>query len=303
MSEIIGVLAAVAASSFGGLSVGVTRLVVGAADPLTLGAFRFGIGCLLLLPMACASRGQWPSRRDLPPVAALGLLYFSLFPVLFNASLLYTTAARGALALSTLPLLTMLAAALLRVEQLTIQKTAGVLVAMLGVSIALATGLKNAPEGAWRGDLSMAAAALCMALYSVWSRPLVKRYGTVIYTALAMTFGATALTALAWQTGGFHSVRNFGTIQWSGVAFLGIFGGAITFFLWSYALERTTPTRVAISVTVNPIAAGLFGAIVLGEPITLPLLAGLLLVGGGIALATSKMPDARLRYPLTMKRR
>ena len=53
--------------------------------------------------------------------------------------------ARGALALSTLPLLTMLAAALLRVEALTLRKTTGVVIATLGVATALLTGLATAP--------------------------------------------------------------------------------------------------------------------------------------------------------------
>src|SRR5262245_66521990 len=103
MFEIAGTLSAVASSALGGLSIGMTRLVVGATDPTTLGAFRFGIGSLILLPFTWTRRQRWPERAGLAQVAALGVLYFALFPVLFNASLLYTTAARGALALSTLP--------------------------------------------------------------------------------------------------------------------------------------------------------------------------------------------------------
>jgi drug/metabolite transporter (DMT)-like permease len=69
------------------------------------------------------------------------------------------------------------------------------------------------------------------------------------------------------------------------VAFLGVFGGALTFLLWSFALERTTPTRVAISVTVNPIVSAAFGAYALDEPITTNLIIGLLLVAAGIRVA------------------
>ena len=98
----------------------------------------------------------------------------------------------------------------------------------------------------------MIAAALCMAFYSVWSRALAKQYGAIAYAALAMTLGALVLVVLAWMRGGFAATESFGPIQWSDVGFLGIFGGALTFLLWSHALERTTPTRVAISATVNP---------------------------------------------------
>src|SRR5262249_7169844 len=155
-------LAAIASSALGGTAVGATRYVVGACDPLTVGAFRFGIGFALLLPIVLL-QGKWPARADWAAVAGLGLLFFRLFPVLFNAALIFTTAARGALALSTLPLLTMLAGAALGVEALTARKSFGVLIAMVGVALALLTGLAAAPAGAWRGDLLMVAAAFCMA--------------------------------------------------------------------------------------------------------------------------------------------
>ena len=82
-----------------------------AIDPLAIGSFRFGIGFVLLLPVALLQGGRWPARRDWPAVAGLGMLFFAVFPLLFNASLIFTTAARGALALSTLPLLTMVVGA------------------------------------------------------------------------------------------------------------------------------------------------------------------------------------------------
>jgi drug/metabolite transporter (DMT)-like permease len=62
-----------------------------------------------------------------------------------------------------------------------------------------------------------------------------------------------------WSLGGFASVGGFGESQWLAIAWLGIVGGALTFLLWSFALSRTTPIRVAISVTVNPIVAGIVG--------------------------------------------
>lgn len=111
----------------------------------------FGIGVVLLLPATLLARERLPTARNLPTVALLGLLFFGLFPVLFNAALARTTAARGALALSTLPLLTMLAAAALGAERMTARKAAGVLVATAGVGLALLPGLGAAPREALAG--------------------------------------------------------------------------------------------------------------------------------------------------------
>ena len=50
----VGVLAATASSALGGIAGGTTRFVIGATDAVTLGVFRFGIGVLILLPVALA---------------------------------------------------------------------------------------------------------------------------------------------------------------------------------------------------------------------------------------------------------
>ena len=287
MNEVWGVLAAVLSSGLGGTSVAATRYLVNAIDPFAIGSFRFGIGFLLLLPAALLQGGRWPLRSDWPGLAGLGVLYFALFPILFNASLIFTTAARGALALSTLPLLTMVVGALLGSEALTMRKSIGVVIATLGVALALLSGLATAPPGAWRGDLLMVAAALCMALYSIWSKPFIARSGPISFTTVAMGVGALCLVLISYWRGSFAPVAAFEAPQWLAAVYLGAFGSALTFYLWAFALERTTPTRVAISVTVNPITASLVGTTLLDEPLHWNLVAGILTVFAGIWIATT----------------
>lgn len=296
MTEAWGVLAAVLSSALGGTAIGATRYLAGTLDPITIGAIRFAGGFLALLPLALWRRERWPGRADLPAVAALGAMYFGLFPVLFNASVIYTTAARAALALSTLPLLTMAAGALLRVEPITLRKTAGVLIATAGVALALATGGSAAPPGAWRGDLLMVAAALCMALYSVWSRPFIARSGPIPFAASGMGVGAVCLTILSTLRGGLAQVAGLDALQAAAGAYLAIVCGAGIFYLWAAALGRASPTLVAVSIAVNPITASLFGVLLLGEGVGFNLLAGLAAVLLGISVA-SGLGARRRRAP------
>ncbi|HEY2248956.1 MAG TPA: DMT family transporter [Bradyrhizobium sp.] len=289
MSEFWGVTAAILWSALGGTSIVATRYVVGATDPLTLGAFRCGIGFAFMVVIALLQGGSWPRRQDWLAVAGLGLLFFGLFPLLFNASLMYTTAARGALALATAPLQTLVVSAMFGVEALTSRKLAGVLVAMIGVAIALLSRLSGAsgPEGAWSGDLLMIAAALCLAFSAVWSKPFIRRSGILQFTSIMMGSGSLFLIAISWARGGFAAVYQFDMGQWFAVLYLGIIGSALTWYLWAFALQRTTPTRVAISVTVNPIVASLMGVMLLNEPLRWNLVVGLLAVCVGIAIAVT----------------
>jgi drug/metabolite transporter (DMT)-like permease len=295
MHEHLGVLAAVLSSALGGIAGGTTRFVIGATDPVTLGVFRFGTGFLILLPIALASGRRWPKGRDWIAAALLGILFFFAFSVLFNLAYSLTTAARGALALSTMPVMTMLVAAAFGAEQLSPRKSAGVVIAMGGVALALASGLGNAPPGAWRGELVMLIATLCMSLYNVWSRPFMARADPLTFLTAGMGAAAACLLVWAILIGGFSVVRDFGAPQWLAVAYLGVLGSAVIFFLWVYALSHTTPTKAAVSITVNPIFAALVGALVIGEPVGIDLIIGLVAVFAGIWIAATDRPRASLQ--------
>jgi drug/metabolite transporter (DMT)-like permease len=284
----LGVILAIISSCLGGTAAAVTRYLVGGADPLTLAILRWGIGFLCVLPIALALRVRWPARRDLPAVAALGLCFFGLFFILYNIAVGYTTAARASLALSTLPLQTMLVGALLGVEPLTTRKSAGVVIAIGGVFAALASGLAAAPQGAWRGELIMTGAVLCMAFYNVWSRPFIQRSSALGFLAVGMGSGAAALVLAGVVSGRVAVLSGFGVPQWIAGIYLGVAGGALAFILWVMALQRATPTRVASTMTVNPLAAALLAAWLVDEPIPLNLVFGLVAVFAGIWIATTE---------------
>ena len=289
MGEWIGVTIALASSCLGGTAAAITRYLVGNADPITLAILRWGIGFACLLPTALLLGVRWPPRRDWPAVALLGMCFFGLFFVLYNIAIGFTTAARASLALATLPLHTMVMAALLGIEPLTLRKSAGVCIAVLGVVAALAYGLAAAPSGAWRGELIMTGAVLCMAFYNVWSRPFIQRSSALGFLTVGMGAGAAALIVVGSLTGSVTVLRGFGSPQWIAGIYLGVGGGALAFILWVMALERATPTRVANTMTVNPIAAGLLATQLVGEPITPNLVFGLGTVFAGIWIATTEI--------------
>ena len=87
-----------------------------------------------------------------------------------------------------------------------------------------------------------------MAFYSIWSKPFIARSGPISFTTMAMGVGAACLILISCWRGSFAPVADFGLPQWLAAIYLGAFGSALTFYLWAFALARTTPTRVAISV-------------------------------------------------------
>jgi len=80
--------------------------------------------------------------------------------------------------------------------------------------------------------------------------------------------------------------------------YLGAIASSLSFFLWVSALERTTPTRVASTLTLNPITASLLAAFILAEPVGLNLLVGIAAVLAGIWIASTE-PRGQVPDPLT----
>lgn len=135
-----------------------------------------------------------------------------------------------------------------------------------------------------------------MAFYNVWSRPFMLRSSPLGYLTVGMGAGAAALVLFGALTGRVGVVSTFNAAQWVAGIYLGVAGGALAFILWVLALARTTPTRVANTMTVNPIAASLVATRLVDEPITPNLIVGLIAVFAGIWIATTTRFQEKPRH-------
>ena len=117
-----------------------------------------------------------------------------------------------------------------------------------------------------------------------------QRSSALGFLTVGMGAGAVVLVLAGLVKGSFAALDHFTTAQWIAGIYLGAGGGAFAFILW--VMARATPTRVANTMTVNPIAATLLAALLIGGPITANLLVGLLAVFAGIWIATSEAKPA-----------
>ncbi len=292
----LAVLAAAFSAMIGGSAVVATRLAVPESNALTVTFLRFLGASLVMLAFTLPRRNIRIDWRDLPAVAGLGLLQFALFAWFFSASLQYIPAARGALVLSTQPLLTLALAVLLKRERFTLAKAAGGVVALLGVAFALGDRVSVPGSDTLRGDLLMFGAAVTGSIYNVTSGLYLRKYPALVLCSVMLPIGALALLSAIVAGGDWSGFSSFSWQGWVAVAYLMTIGGAVTFFLWIWALEHTTPSRVAITVTMNPVAAVILGAFILSEPVTWRLLAGLAAIIAGITLANWNALMSGLRH-------
>ena len=279
-----------AASASTGIFVGstmvATRFVIDQTDPASLALLRYVIGVICLAaPVAIAARVRF-ARRDLVPIAVLGIGQFAILIALLNFGLARIPAALGALIFATFPLLTMLLATALGRETLNRFKAGGVLLTVIGVGVALGErlALPAVDSGTWLGIAAVFASALCGAVCSVFYRPYLERYPALPVGAFAMLASVAFLAVLAAGEGFFADPPSFTVGGWLAVAFIGA-SSAIGYFLWLWALRHTTPTKVAVFLSLSPITATALGAMLLAERISGPFLIGLCLVAAGLPLA------------------
>lgn len=285
--EAAPMVAAAASAVFTGMGVVAIRFVVTEWEPATLAFYRFAIAAVTILPCLLFSRRARLERRDVVPVCLLGAAFFGLFPWIFGAGMVHIPASRGAVVFGVIPLAAMVVAAVLRLEALTGLKTLGAALAFGGVALALGdrAALGADADDAWVGEMLAGTATLLLAINFVLFAPWLRKYPALTVAAWSMLAGAVFLIPFAAWEGGFAAVPDLSPARWWAVAFLGVFSGSLGYFLWIWALQRSTPTRSAVFVVLNPITATFLGALLLSEAITTAFLLGLAGVVTGILVA------------------
>lgn len=286
MTKHLPAAAAAATGILVGSAIVATRFVIGQSSPSALALLRYAIGFCCLLPWLLASRRIWIARRDLLPIGLLGIVQFGAVITLLNYALRFIPSGRAALIFAASPLLTLLFAAALGHERVTLSKALGVLVSLLGVGFVLGEQALQPGTAAnqWVGALAVLASAACAALCSVLYRPYLRRYPTLSISAYAMLASVVALALLAAGEGFFAAPPHFTPAGWLAVAFIGV-GSGVGYTLWLWALRHTSATGVTVFLALSPVSATILGALLLAEAPSPIAIVGLVLVGLGIWLA------------------
>ncbi len=263
-----------------------TRFVIIQTDPASLALLRYGIGTLgLIVPLLLIHRVAF-KRRDLLPIAMLGIGQFGILVALLNYGLQFIGSGLGALLFATFPLMTMALAAALRLEALTMAKLAGVLLSAAGVGLAVSDRIALPDPGGdnYLGIIAVLASALTGAVCSVFYRPYLEKYPPLQVSVFAMLASVLFLTLPAAGEGFFATLPAFTLAGWLAVLFIGL-ASSLGYYTWLLALKHASPTRVAMFLALGPVTATALGAVLLDEPVSPLFLAGLAAVVGGLWLA------------------
>ncbi|MDA0784738.1 MAG: DMT family transporter [Proteobacteria bacterium] len=280
---IVAALAACLSTALGGSAFVAMRFLVTETEPVTVAFLRNVIAAIVLGTIALVVVRRWPSPRELVIMGFMGAIFFGGLQFIFANALTYTTSSRGALAYMTAPFLTLLIAAVFRIERPTRKKILGIVVATGGIAVALGQSA-GAPPDAWIGDSLILVGALITASHGVWSNRWLQRHPPLVAVVTGVVPGSAFLYVVALATDAPAFTPALSSAGWLAIAYLGIGAAAISYTLWLWALRYTTPTLVSVALPMNPLMALIWGAVLLDEKITTSMLVGFVLVIAGIAV-------------------
>ncbi|WP_326491117.1 DMT family transporter [Achromobacter deleyi] len=262
----------------------VSKLLLLHMTPLWAVAARSMAGTAALLALGLALRRvAWPVKADVPVILSVGLLHMGAFAALVSLGLQYVPAGRSVVLAYTTPLWVIPAAWLFLGEPIGRGRQAGLALGLAGLILIfnpLAFDWSN--RDALLGNGLVLLAALCWAANIVYVRA--HRWATPPFElALWQALLATGvLAAVALLAEGAPVVDWSAELGWL-LGYGGVFGIAIAYWA-AVNVNRSLPAGVtSIGLLGVPVFGLLCSAVILHEPLSASLLAGMALIVTGIA--------------------
>ena len=287
----IGLL--VACCLFWGFQQVLVKATLAEVPPVYQASIRFAAASALIW-LWCRLRGITLFGRDGTLTAGLlaGLLFAGEFACLY-AGLHLTTASRATVFLYTSPFwVAVLLPLFVKSERLHRLQWLGLAMAFVGVALALRDGL-IAPSQTkqWLGDVLALGGGLLWGLTTV----VIRSTGLARLSAEKLLFYQVAVSAVTLPflslALGEVWVTTFSRFAITSLLVQTVVGAFASYLTWMWLLGRYPATKMSAFVFLTPVFALMFGGLWLSEPITLSLIAALVLVTAGIGLVGRKAPN------------
>ena len=251
--------------------------------PLAFAAPRYALAALsfVLLTLALERSLRMPGR-DLAVLAGAAMVLFAN-QAGFIYALHFTTASTVALVFGTLPIFTVVIAALSGVEQPGRRVLVAGAVSIAGVALVVA-GASGSFSANLKGDLLALVAVATWAAYSVIIAPMMTRHTPFRLSAWVLSMTAILLTIAG--SGQLASEEYPASWKvWATFAFAVAGPLVVTNVLWFTAIDRVGPSRAALFANLQFFLAAVFGVILLSETITAMQIAGGATIAAAILLS------------------
>lgn len=274
-----------AASIWGGMYV-VSKVVLDVIPPFSLLTIRLILGILVLGIVALARKKTKFTKLQFRDSLLVGVVGYGISLGFQFVGTKLSTASTGALVTSATPAFVLLFAPVLLNEKNTVRRIAALLVSSLGVLAVIDPRTADLSSALFMGNLSLLAAALTWALYSVLVRKVAQSADLLVSSTVMLAGGIPSSLLF-----GYFEVKSIGIGEITsgiigGILFLGIIATALAMFLWNYAFAELPAAVASLTFFAQPIVGTLLGWFFLGEKITPLFILGGILIGIGLVISS-----------------
>jgi drug/metabolite transporter (DMT)-like permease len=210
-----------------------------------------------------------------------GILSFFLLNYCYLSAIERTSMSVAAVLLYTAPAFVVLLSALLFRERLTKIKVAALFLTLPGCAVM--SGVLGASGGyPPEGILFGLGSGLSYALYTIFGRLALRRYGSMTIAFYTFLFAAAASVLISSPARITAALQTPGS--WAAAAGLGILTALLPYVLYTKGLTGTGNGEASIIATLEPAVAMLLSVLILREPVNWEKLLGLCLILSAVAL-------------------
>ncbi len=292
----LAVLAVVTASIIGGIAPVVAKIALQTFTPLQIVFFRFGGAAAILVWIALYQKLSWrvPSRELLKLL--LGSLLFAGNIIFFIFGIARTTSVVSQLFYLLTPFIIMIWGRLLFKTKIPGSKAFGALIGLAGALLLVLGSAQSVAFGSIQGNLLVATAVLCWGSYLLYSQKVIGHYSP-LQLLTTNSFITTLLTlpiVFNQFMGPAPFLQPISTKAVGAIIFLILISSVSMFFLYQWALQRVSAVTVSTAQYISPLAAAVFGALLLGETVSTQLLLSgtLILVGVYFSMIYSQQTES-----------
>jgi drug/metabolite transporter (DMT)-like permease len=274
-----------AASIWGGMYV-VSKVVLEVIPPFALLTARLTLGILSLAMVIVLRNRVSMTAKQAWSIFGVGFIGYGVSLGFQFVGTKLSTASNGALVTSATPAFILLFAPFLLGERITPRGIIALAISSLGVLAVIDPRSAEFSPSLFWGNLSLLAAALTWALYSVLARKVTRTADVIASTAIMLAGGLpTGMTLGAWEIAA-QGVGQITPAIIGGILFLGIVSTAIAMFLWNYAFAELPAAVASLTFFAQPVVGALLGWFFLGEKITPLFIIGGILISVGLVIAS-----------------
>ncbi len=236
------------------------------------------MGVVFLGALVFVRRQLKPVRgRDLAYFSLLGFLGITLHQWLQSNGLVTSRATTTGWIIATIPLFIALLGRVFLHERLRPIGVLGIFLSALGVLLVVGRGeLRALPFGHFGapGDLLIMLSAPNWAVFSILSKPGLKRHPAALMMFYVMTLGWIFTSVLFFAGPGIQGIGHLSASGLGAVLFLGLVCSGVAYVFWYDALEEIPASQVGVILYLEPLVTVGVAAWVLGESIRLGTMLG-----------------------------